>query len=45
VTFGDGVGAIDIRALSAFHHRDGKRATLTAVAPPGRFGALDINSA
>ncbi len=44
MTYGDGVGAIDIRALIAFHRRHGKRATLTAVAPPGRFGALDINS-
>ncbi len=44
MTYGDGVGAIDIRALIAFHRRHGKRATLTAVTPPGRFGALDINS-
>lgn len=43
MTYGDGVGAIDIRALIAFHRRHGKRATLTAVAPPGRFGALDIS--
>jgi glucose-1-phosphate cytidylyltransferase len=44
MTYGDGVGAIDIRALIAFHSQHGKRATLTAVMPPGRFGALDISS-
>jgi glucose-1-phosphate cytidylyltransferase len=44
MTYGDGVSTIDIRALIAFHHGHGKRATLTAVTPPGRFGALDINS-
>ena len=37
MTYGDGVGAIDIGALIAFHGDHGKRATLTAVAPPGRF--------
>ncbi len=44
MTYGDGVGAVDIGALIAFHSDHGKRATLTAVAPPGRFGALDIDS-
>lgn len=42
MTYGDGVGSIDIRALVEFHRGHGKLATMTAVQPPGRFGALDI---
>jgi glucose-1-phosphate cytidylyltransferase len=42
-TYGDGVAAIDIGDLVAHHRRHGRRATMTAVAPPGRFGALDIS--
>jgi glucose-1-phosphate cytidylyltransferase len=41
-TYGDGVANIDISASLAFHRNHGKPATLTAVYPPGRFGALDI---
>ncbi len=41
-TYGDGVADIDIRALVAFHRKQGRLATLTAVQPPGRFGALVI---
>ena len=41
-TYGDGVADIDIAKLVAFHKAHGKEATLTAVYPPGRFGALDI---
>ncbi len=41
-TYGDGVGDIDITATIDFHHSHGKKATLTAAFPPGRFGALDI---
>jgi glucose-1-phosphate cytidylyltransferase len=41
-TYGDGVGDIDISASIDFHRSHGKSATLTAVFPPGRFGALDI---
>ena len=41
-TYGDGVAAIDVRALVAFHRAHGKLATVTAVAPPGRFGALEF---
>lgn len=41
-TYGDGVGDIDISATLAFHRAHGKKATLTATYPPGRFGALDI---
>jgi glucose-1-phosphate cytidylyltransferase len=41
-TYGDGVADIDIKALIAFHEEQGREATITAVKPPGRFGALDI---
>ena len=39
-TYGDGVADVDISALLAFHKQHGKRATVTAVQPPGRYGAL-----
>lgn len=42
-TYGDGVSDVDIGALIAFHRRSGTLATVTAVQPPGRFGALDIS--
>jgi len=38
LTYGDGVGDIDLDALLAFHARSGAVCTLTAVHPPGRFG-------
>lgn len=41
-TYGDGVGDVDISELVAFHKSHGKQATVTAVQPPGRFGALDM---
>ena len=41
-TYGDGVSDIDIRAELAFHRERGALATICAVQPPGRFGALDI---
>jgi glucose-1-phosphate cytidylyltransferase len=41
-TYGDGVGDIDITKSIEFHRAHGRQATLTAVLPPGRFGALDI---
>jgi glucose-1-phosphate cytidylyltransferase len=44
MTYGDGVGNIDIAALLAFHKAHGKLATLTAVNPAARFGALQIES-
>jgi glucose-1-phosphate cytidylyltransferase len=44
VTYGDGVADIDIKALVAFHHSHGKLATVTAVRPPARFGAMTIDS-
>ena len=43
MTYGDGVADIDISALIEFHHRHGKSATVTAVLPPARYGALHIN--
>ena len=42
VTYGDGVGNIDITKLVAFHKAHGKLATVTAVRPPARFGDLAI---
>ena len=42
-TYGDGVGDVDIIALVAFHKEQGLDATLTAVQPPGRYGALAIS--
>lgn len=41
-TYGDGVADIDIAAQLAFHRSHGKLATVTAVQPPGRYGALQI---
>ncbi|CAM2916990.1 glucose-1-phosphate cytidylyltransferase [Rariglobus hedericola] len=41
-TYGDGVGNVDITESIAFHKREGRKATLTGVQPPGRFGALDL---
>jgi glucose-1-phosphate cytidylyltransferase len=43
-TYGDGVGDVDISATIEFHKKHGKLATLTATYPPGRFGALDIET-
>jgi glucose-1-phosphate cytidylyltransferase len=40
MTYGDGVGDIDIAKLVAFHRKQGRLATVTAVRPPARFGAL-----
>ncbi len=42
MTYGDGVGTVDLRELLAFHRRHGGLATLTAVRPPARFGALQF---
>ncbi len=43
LTYGDGVADVDIRALIAFHRRRQGLATLTAVQPPGRFGAISLD--
>jgi len=42
MTYGDGVAAIDIKALLHFHREQGRLATVTAVRPSARFGALEI---
>lgn len=42
LTYGDGVSDVDIRALIAYHREQGVTATLTAVQPPGRFGAFTL---
>jgi glucose-1-phosphate cytidylyltransferase len=42
-TYGDGVSDVDVAELVRFHHDSGRAATLTAVQPPGRFGALDLD--
>ena len=42
MTYGDGVADIDVAALVAHHRSAGRNATVTAVRPPGRFGALDL---
>ena len=43
VTYGDGLGNIDINSLLAFHQAHGKLATVTAVHPRARFGGLVLN--
>ncbi|OAS14355.1 glucose-1-phosphate cytidylyltransferase [Paenibacillus oryzisoli] len=40
MTYGDGVGDINLRALLDFHRSHGKLATVTTVRPPGRFGTM-----
>jgi len=43
LTYGDGVANVDLGNLLAFHRSQGTKATLTAVQPPGRFGAFKLN--
>lgn len=43
LTYGDGVGNVDLKALLAQHQASGKTVTLTGVQPGGRFGALDLD--
>ena len=43
LTYGDGVGNIDLAQLLKFHRSHGCAATLTSVSPPGRFGALEVD--
>lgn len=43
MTYGDGVAEIDLKALLAFHRGHGRLATVTAVRPPARFGALELD--
>ena len=44
LTYGDGLSNVDLNSLKNFHNKHKKAATLTAVFPPGRFGALEITS-
>ncbi|MBR09128.1 MAG: glucose-1-phosphate cytidylyltransferase [Rickettsiales bacterium] len=44
LTYGDGVGDVNINSLVNFHKDHGKLMTVTSVQPSGRFGALNINS-
>lgn len=44
LTYGDGLSDVDLTKLAAFHRQHGREATVTAVAPPGRFGALEIEA-
>ncbi|MEM7271491.1 MAG: sugar phosphate nucleotidyltransferase, partial [Actinomycetota bacterium] len=43
LTWGDGVGKVDLKALLEFHKSHGKLATLTAVRPPARYGHLELD--
>ncbi len=43
VTYGDGLGNVDLSALMAFHRAHGRAATVTAVRPPARFGGLSLD--
>jgi glucose-1-phosphate cytidylyltransferase len=42
-TYGDGVSDLDIGRLISFHMRSGRLATVTAIQPPGRYGALQMD--
>ena len=44
LTYGDGVGDVNIAELVEFHRKNGKLATVTTTQPSGRFGALNINA-
>ena len=44
VTYGDGLGNVDIKKLIEFHESKGKKATVTAVRPPARFGVLETEN-
>jgi glucose-1-phosphate cytidylyltransferase len=43
VTYGDGVGDVDLRAQLAFHREQGQLATVTAVRPPARYGGIEFD--
>ncbi len=43
MTYGDGVSDVDLNALVDFHRSHGDLATLTAVRPPARFGAIELD--
>jgi len=43
LTYGDGLSDVDLTAVIEHHRREGTVATVTAVQPPGRWGALDVS--
>lgn len=43
MTYGDGVSDVDISAVIAYHSQQGKKATVTAIQPAGRYGALSLD--
>jgi glucose-1-phosphate cytidylyltransferase len=43
VTYGDGLGNVNIKKLINFHEAKGRKATVTAVRPPARFGVLETD--
>jgi glucose-1-phosphate cytidylyltransferase len=43
LTYGDGVGDVDVQETIAFHRSHGKAATMTVAQPPGRFGQVKID--
>src|SRR5262249_59087722 len=45
LTYGDGLGDVDLPALLRFHRKHGKLGTVTGVRPPGRFGELQCEDA
>jgi glucose-1-phosphate cytidylyltransferase len=44
LTYGDGVSDVNIKELMDFHKKNGKKITMTAIQPDGKFGALQIES-
>jgi glucose-1-phosphate cytidylyltransferase len=44
LTYGDGVGNVDVAAVVALHRSHGRMATVTAVQPPGRYGSLELDA-
>lgn len=43
MTYGDGLADVELSALIRFHKGHGRAATLTAIIPPGRYGAVDLD--
>ena len=44
LTYGDGVADVDVTRLLEFHRQQGRKVTVTAVQPPGRFGAFTLRA-
>jgi len=44
LTYGDGVANVDIRALLAYHHSQGKICTMTTIQPKGKFGVVEMDA-